>query len=240
VGRGVALALAAEGARVVVLGRTPVKCEAVAAEIEARGGHAVVEVCDVEHRDQVDAAVERAVARWARIDLLVNNAQTMTYASLRRLTEDEMQRMWESGPMACLRFMQACFPHLRATAGCVVNMASGSGIAPLPAMAGYAMAKEAVRTLSRVAALEWGRFGIRVVAMCPMAMSPGFTAFTDSVSGDGGPDAVEESVVSQIPLGRMGDPELDIGRAVVYLASEDGTYLTGSTLMVDGGYNYLR
>jgi NAD(P)-dependent dehydrogenase (short-subunit alcohol dehydrogenase family) len=240
VGRGVALAVAAEGARVMVLGRTPEKCQAVVAEIEARGGHAAAEACDVEHRDQVDGAVDRAVARWGRIDLLVNNAQTMSYASLRRLTDDDMQRMWESGPMACLRLMQACFVHLRATSGCVVNMASGSGITPRPAMGGYAMTKEAIRTLTRVGALEWGRFGIRVVAICPLAITPGFETFADSVSDDGGSGAVEQSVLSEIPLGRMGDSELDIGRAVVYLASEDGRYVTGTTLMVDGGYNYLR
>ncbi len=235
VGRGVALASAAAGARVVVLGRTVAKCESVAAEIAERGGVAVAEQCDVEHRDQVEASVQRAVDRWGRIDLLVNNAQTKVYRSLRRMTEDDMATMWQSGPMACLRFMQACLPHLRTTQGCVVNMGSGSSIMPEGAMGGYAMTKEAVRVLSRVAAVEWGRFGIRVNAICPLAMTPGFAEF-----GDAEPGAVEERVLPRIPLGRLGDPEADIGRAVVYLAGEDGRYVTGTTLMVDGGYNYLR
>jgi NAD(P)-dependent dehydrogenase (short-subunit alcohol dehydrogenase family) len=240
VGRGVALAVAAEGAKTVVLGRTLSKCQAVAAEIEARGGTAIAEQCDVAARDDVEAAVGRIVDRWSQIDLLVNNAQSISYASIRRLTDEAMQAMWDSGPMACLHFMQACFPYLRQTAGCVVNMGSGAGIEPRPAMGGYAMTKEATRTLSRVAAAEWGRYGIRVTSICPLAISPGFGEFARSVTKGEASDEMEQSVTADVLLGRFGDPELDIGRAVVYLASADGRYITGSTLMVDGGYNYLR
>src|SRR6266545_6547671 len=160
VGRGVALAVAAEGAKVAVLGRTLSKCAAVVAEISERGGEALALECDVEHREQIEASVERTAQAWGRIDLLVNNAQTKVYRSLRRMTDDDMQTMWQSGPLASFRFMQACFPHLRETKGCVINMGSGSGILPLGAMSGYAMTKEAVRTLARVGAVEWGRFGI--------------------------------------------------------------------------------
>ena len=195
----------------------------------------VAEQCDVEHRDQIEASVRRAVERWERIDVLVNNAQTKTYQSLRRLTDADMETMWQSGPMASLRFMQACFPYLRESQGCVVNMGSGSSIMPLGAMAGYAMTKEAVRVLSRVGAVEWGTFGIRVNSICPLAMSPGMAEFSDVAPG-----AIEADVTPHIPLGRLGDAEADVGRAVVYLASDAGRYVTGTTLMVDGGYNYLR
>jgi NAD(P)-dependent dehydrogenase (short-subunit alcohol dehydrogenase family) len=235
IGRGVALAVAAEGASVVVLGRTLAKCEAVVTEIRERGGEAVAERCDVAHRDEVDESVERTIARWGRIDLLVNNAQTKVYQSVRKLTDADMETMWQSGPMATLHFMQACFPYLRDAAGCVVNMGSGSSILPQGAMSGYAMTKEAVRVLTRVAALEWGRYGIRVNAICPLADTPGFAEFNDAAPG-----ALEESVLPLIPLGRLGDAEHDVGRAVVYLAGKDGSYVTGTTLMVDGGFNYLR
>ena len=97
------------------------------------------------------------------------------------------------------------------------------------------MTKEAVRVLSRVGAVEWGRFGIRVNSICPLAASPGFDEFSDAAPG-----ALEVEVAPKVPLGRLGDPELDIGRAVVYLASDAGRYVSGTTLMVDGGYNYLR
>ena len=235
VGRGIALAVAAEGARVMVLGRTLSKCEAVVAEIEERGGEAVAGRCDVEIADDARESVDRTVDQWGRIDLLVNNAVSTTYASLRRLTEDDMATMWQSGPMACFRFMQLCFPHLREAKGCVINVGSGSSILPAPGMGGYAMTKEAIRVLSRVGALEWGKFGIRVNSLCPLADTPGWNSWTDTV-----PDGVGDTVVASTPLGRLGDPEADIGRAVVYLASEAGNYVTGTTLMVDGGFTYLR
>jgi NAD(P)-dependent dehydrogenase (short-subunit alcohol dehydrogenase family) len=233
VGRGVALAVAKEGAKVALLGRTVAKCEAVVAEIAEFGGTALAVDCDVEHRDRIEAAVKLVVAEWGRIDLLVNNAQSMFYASIRKLNDEQMDSMWQSGPMAAFRFMQTCLPYLRDTKGCVVNMGSGSGILPAAAMAGYAMAKEAERTLSRVGAIEWGRFGIRVNSICPLADSPG------SVGFDGSTGAYDE-VTSRIPLGHWGDAERDIGRGVVYLAGPDGRYITGTTLMIDGGFNYLR
>lgn len=233
IGRGVALAVACEGAKVEVLGRTLANCEQVVAEIEHRGGEAVARQCDVEQRDEIEASVQRTIERWGRIDLLVNNAHTKVFQSLRRLTDADMETMWQSGPMASFRFMQVCFPHLRESAGCVINMGSGSSVLPLPAMSGYAMSKEAVRVLARVAALEWGRFGIRVNSICPVADTPGLDAFGAATG------AVDE-VAHRIPLGRWGDSEADVGRAVVYLAGRDGSYITGTTLMVDGGLNYLR
>ena len=232
-GRGVALAVAKEGAKVAVLGRTVSKCEAVAAEIAAFGGTAIAVECDVEHRDQIEVAVERVLAEWGRVDVLVNNAQSMFYASIRKLTDEQMDAMWQSGPMAAFRFMQVCFAHLRETKGCVINMGSGSGIMPAAAMSGYAMAKEAERTLSRVGAIEWGRFGIRVNSICPLADSPGSVGFDDSTGA-------YDEVASRIPLGHWGDAEADIGRGVVYLAGPDAKYITGTTLMIDGGFNYLR
>jgi NAD(P)-dependent dehydrogenase (short-subunit alcohol dehydrogenase family) len=234
VGRGVALAIAREGAKVAVLGRTMSKCEAVTAEIAGRGGEAMAIECDVEHRDQIEASVDRVVREWGRLDLLVNNAHTKVFQSIRKLTDADMETMWQSGPMATFRFMQACFPHLRETKGCVINMGSGSGILPQGAMSGYAMTKEAVRTLSRVGAVEWGRFGIRVNSICPLAESPGAVDFDGATGG-----AVDE-VTKMIPLGHWGDAEADIGRGAVYLAGPDGRYITGTTLMIDGGFNYLR
>jgi NAD(P)-dependent dehydrogenase (short-subunit alcohol dehydrogenase family) len=235
VGRGVALALAAEGARVVVLGRTLAKCAAVTAEIEARRGAAMAVQCDVEHLEEIEASVHHTTETWDRVDILVNNAHNKVYKSIRKLSDADMETMWQSGPMATFRFMQACFPYLRDSAGCVVNMGSGSSILPHGAMSGYAMTKEAVRVLTRVAAVEWGRFGIRVNAICPLADTPGMDEFDSAAPG-----AKSEMVLPLVPLGRLGDPEADIGRAVVYLASPDGSYVTGTTLMVDGGYNYLR
>ena len=234
VGRGVAMALAAEGAKVAVTGRTVSKCETVVAEIEERGGQAIAIRCDVESRADVDDTVAATVEEWGQLDILVNNAQTLVYKTVRNFEEADLESMWQSGPVATLRFQQAAFPHLRQTKGVIVNMGSGSSIMPHPLMSGYAMAKEAIRVLSRVTALEWAKFGIRVNSICPLAETPGWDLFTGSAPG------AEEQVLSTIPLGRMGHPENDIGRAVVYLCGNDGSYITGTTLMLDGGFNYLR
>jgi NAD(P)-dependent dehydrogenase (short-subunit alcohol dehydrogenase family) len=233
VGRGIALAFANEGALVAVTGRTKSKCDGVAAEIAARGGRAVSLACDVESRQAIDDAVAATMAEFGRIDIVANSAQSMVYTTLRKLSDDELQSMWQSGPVGTLHMMQATFDQLRANKGCVINLGSGSSIMPHPMMGGYAMAKESIRVLTRVAAAEWGRFGIRVNAICPLAESPGWESF-------GGDTGAQDAVLAQVLLGRMGDCELDIGRAAVYLASEDASYVTGTTLMVDGGFNYLR
>ena len=234
VGRGVALALAKEGAQVAVAGRTVSKCAAVADEIAGFGAQAIAVECDVESRADVDAAVAATVAAFGKLDIVVNNAQTLVYKSVRKISEDDLNSMWQSGPMGTVRFLQAAFDQLRANRGCVINMGSGSSILPQPAMSGYAMAKEAIRVLTRVTAVEWGRFGIRVNAICPLAETPGWDFFVGETPGS------EDVVLATIPLGRMGDPEADIGRAAVYLSSDDAAYVTGTTLMVDGGFNYLR
>ncbi len=234
VGRGVALALCSEGAHVALVGRTMNKVEKVADEIAGRGGEAIAVLGDVEDRSAVDSAVAATVEQWGRLDIVVNNAQTLSYSSVRRLTEAELESMWQSGPMGTFRMLQASFEHLRLSRGCVINMGSGASILPRPAMGGYAMAKEAIRVLTRVAALEWGRYGIRVNAVCPLAATPGMEFF------DGETGAYQTMVIPEVALGRLGDPEADIGRSVVYLCSDDAAYVTGTTLMVDGGYNFLR
>ena len=162
VGRGVALALAREGARVAVVGRTVSKCDRVAHEITERGGHALAFACDVTNRADVERCVGHVHESWGPVEVLVNAAQSLAYASLRRTTEDDMEMLWQSGPMGTFRFMQICFEDLRTTKGLIVNFGSGSGITAPAAMGGYAAVKEAIRTLSRTAAVEWGRHGIRV------------------------------------------------------------------------------
>jgi NAD(P)-dependent dehydrogenase (short-subunit alcohol dehydrogenase family) len=234
VGRGVALALAAEGARVAVAGRTVGKCEAVADEIRQRGGTAAPMTLDGTDRADVDRCVAEVRERLGPVRILVNAAQVTSFTSIRRITEEALEEQWQSGPVGTLRCMQACFEDLRATGGCVVNFGSGAALTARPAMGGYAAVKEALRTLSRVAAVEWGRYGIRVNTVLPLAQSPGLEGWSGDLPEAGG------GILDRIPLQRMGDPESDIGRAVVFLASSDAAYVTGTTLPVDGGHDYLR
>ena len=230
VGRGAALALAREGAAVALAGRTVSKCEAVAAEISGFGGSALALACDVTERDQVDAAVKATVQHFGALDALVNSAQSMVQGLVADLSDEDVDLCWRSGPMATLYAMQAVLPLLQARGGgTIVNFGSSTAIEGNATFGAYAMAKEAIRGLSRVAAREWGRYGIRVNVVVPTALSPAAEVFRDTQ-----PERFRRQE-ARFALGRMGDPETDIGRAIVALVSDDLAYLTGDTLMLTGG-----
>jgi NAD(P)-dependent dehydrogenase (short-subunit alcohol dehydrogenase family) len=236
IGAGIALAAAAEGAKIVAAGRTLEKVEKIADEITAeRGIEAIAVKCDVRKRDEVDACVAAAVARFGQIDGVVNNAQMVALGPVLEITEKDARRTWESGFLGSLWFMQAAHPELVKTKGNVVNLGTGSALRnDLPGFALYAGTKEMIRTMTRMAALEWGKDGIRVNAIIPNGMSPGMEMWSEWMPEE------YETFVNTIPLGRVGRLEEDVGRAVAFLLSEDAAYVTGSTLMVDGGQTYLR
>ncbi|WP_280457245.1 MULTISPECIES: SDR family NAD(P)-dependent oxidoreductase [Nocardia] len=230
IGRGTCLALAREGARVAVAGRTESKCIAVAEEIRAFGGTAIALRCDITARSDVEDAVAGTVAAFGGLTTLVNNAQSLTDGPLEFVTENDIGLCWESGALGTFRMMQAAFPHLRASGdSCIVNFGSATALRGDAGFGAYAMAKEAIRGLSRVAATEWGRYGIRVNVVVPYALSPA-TAQFHAADPEGAARRLQA-----VPLGRVGDPELDIGRAVVGLASSDLRYMSGQTLMLTGG-----
>lgn len=229
VGRGTALALAREGACVALAGRTVSKCEAVAAEIDVFGGSSIALACDVTDRAQLEAAIAATAGRFGRLDALVNNAQTSVQRLLAETTPEDVDVCWRSGPLATLHAMQAALPLLRVRGGSIVNFGSSTAIDGNATFGAYAMAKEAIRGLSRVAAREWGRYGIRVNVVVSNALSPAAEQFSRDE-----PERFRK-LTKTMPLGRMGDPETDIGRAVVALVSDDLAYLTGDTLMLTGG-----
>lgn len=235
IGQGIALAAAAEGAHVVVAGRTLDKCEKTAEEVRARGQRALALQCDVRRRDQVDATLRATLAEFGRLDGLVNNAQMVSLGPVLDITEKDARRTWESGFLATLWFMQAAYPALKESRGSVVNLATGAALRnDLPGFTLYAGTKEMIRTLTRMAALEWGKDGIRVNACIPNGLSPGLQMWSELAPKE------FDDFVSTIPLGRVGRLEEDVGRAVAFLLSEDAAYVTGSTLMADGGQAYLR
>ncbi|WP_405812985.1 SDR family oxidoreductase [Streptomyces sp. NBC_01390] len=229
VGRGIALALAAEGAAVVITGRTEATLKETAGEITGRGGRAHTVIGDVGERADIDRMVAETVREFGGLDVLVNNAQTSVQRRLEDTSYDDVELAYRSGPLATFHAMRSALPQLRASRGSVVNLGSSAAVQGETGFAAYAMAKEAIRGLTRVAAREWGAYGIRVNVVCPAALSPAAEAFFVAH-----PEKAQ-SVLAGIPLGRMGDPETDIGRAVAALVSEDMAYLTGATLMLEGG-----
>jgi NAD(P)-dependent dehydrogenase (short-subunit alcohol dehydrogenase family) len=218
IGRGVCRAMAKAGAAVVALDLHPGGAEAAARAI----------ACDVTDPDACRSAVDEVVGEFGGVDTLVNAAQQFRAGiPLVKLTDDDLRVSFESGQIATLRMMQLCYPHLKARGGgAIINFASGVGTQGMVGAGAYAAAKEAIRGLTKVAALEWGRENIRVNVICPVA------------SGD--PDAPWiPGALAINPMGRIGDPEADIGAAVVYLAGP-GSYVTGRTLHVDGGVGTWR
>jgi NAD(P)-dependent dehydrogenase (short-subunit alcohol dehydrogenase family) len=234
IGRGIALALAAEGASVALMGRTASKLEATRDEILARGGSAASYAGDVGDEASVDDVVRRVAADLGGLDILVNNAQAYAFGSIAELDLGELEAGWRSGTLGALHLMRAARPHL-AGGGVVINISSGAASDPTPSgIGGYAAVKAAIDSLSRAAAVEWAPDGIRVVTLIPFARTPAVASVLD-----GAPE-MEQAILSTVPLGRFGDPEADVGRAAAFLASSDASFITGSSLVVDGGTTYLR
>jgi len=237
VGRGIAIALARAGASVVASSRTVAKCEAAVAEIEGAGGTAIAVECDVTRAEHVDACVQRAIATYGGIDILVNAADDPRVdVPFLELTDEVMDASWQTGVLGTLRCMQACVPHmLDRGEGAVVNVASGAGLLAPVGMAAYSAAQEAIRSLTRTAAVELGPLRIRVNVICPVAS--GSESLDRWIVRD--PERLA-AYVANTPLRRVGDPVDDVGEGVVFLCGPQSRYVTGTTLMLDGGRSYLR
>lgn len=230
VGQGIALALASEGVDVAAVGRTRETLEETCALVRERGVRAEPFVLDVLETEQVPGVVESVAGALGGIDILVNNAYSGSYGPLLELSDRAFQRGFVSGPFATFALMKACHPYLAERGGNVINMVTSAMVRwDLSTYGAYAAAKQAVRSLTRTAAVEWGADGIRVNAIAPHALSPGLQRWTEA-----NPEEAA-AFVRTIPMGRIGDCEEDIGRAVVALVGPDMRYLTGATLPLEGG-----
>lgn len=235
VGRGIALALAKEGAVLSLPARTASKVEAVQKEIEAIGGKAIAFACDVGVKEQVKVAVKKTIDEYGTVDIVINNAQSILPAhSFIDYTDEEIDWVMKSGYWASLWFMQECYPYLKERKGCVINFASAIGLTAVPGYLAYASTKEAIRAMSKIAAKEWGQYGIRVNVIAPGAESPSST----SAYGELQKWTEESGVVARFSPPAMkwrGRPEEDVGRVVAFLCSEEASFLTGYTYCIDGG-----
>jgi NAD(P)-dependent dehydrogenase (short-subunit alcohol dehydrogenase family) len=235
IGRGTALALAGEGAAVVIVDMKKENCIRTVNEIKLLGGRALATHCDVSRRDQVNAAVAAAAKEFGTVDILVNVAQAMRNDVLFQDTTDEdMTLALGSGLMGTFYFMQECFPYMKEHGGKIINFGSAAGLEGHSGWTAYAASKEGIRALTRVACHEWGQYKINVNAICPLASSPHMLEWGAANPG------MLDLIAAMTPLRRLGDCEKDIGQAVVFLASSDSDYITGQTLMVDGGQTMLR
>lgn len=231
IGFGLSTAFAKEGAKLVLTGRTVATLEGAKKELEEKYGAEVLTVgADGAKEEQVQHVVEEAVKRFGKIDVLINNAQTSKSGMmLEQHSKEDFDLAIYSGLYATFFYMKACFPYLKESKGAIINFASGAGLAGRAGQSSYAAAKEGIRGLSRVAATEWGPYGINVNVVCPLAMTPGLEAWRKEYP------ALYEQTIKGVPLGHFADAEKDIGRVCVFLASEDASYLTGETITLQGG-----
>jgi NAD(P)-dependent dehydrogenase (short-subunit alcohol dehydrogenase family) len=232
VGRGIALHLAAHGARVVVTARKTQGLEALAAELDAIGAEYLSAALNVADRDGAFDLVAQTVDRFGRVDGLVANAQTFRpVMGLSDATDRDLNIVFDTGPKGTLWGMQAVFPHMRDQGwGRIVTMGSNAALTGASGYGPYSASKEAIRSLTRTAAREWGQYGIVVNCVCPVSVAHRMPPGDD-------PDraAVYAHTFASQPIARDGDAIEDIGPIVAFLLSDASRYLTGQTLMADGG-----
>lgn len=231
IGAGIARRFAREGCRIVVAEMNPETGPRTVGEVEALGSEAVFVPTDVRQQDQARGAVAAAVERFGRIDVLVNNAWGGgTTKRFEWKTDADLRHGIETGFMSNFWTMQEAFPHMKAAGGgSIINICSLNGVNAHVFTLEYNTAKEAVRTMTRTAAVEWGRHAIRCNVICPGAATDAYRAFAEA-----NPETAAK-MLEDNPMRRMGDPESDIGGAALFLASDDSAYVTGNTLMVGGG-----
>ena len=235
IGYGIATAYAKEGANIVITGRNVKKMETAKEELERLYGVRVLTVqADVnagaDNEAVVGEVVRQTMETFGRIDVLINNAQaSASGVPLAEHTTEQFDLALYSGLYAAFYYMKACYPYLKETRGSVINFASGAGLFGNFGQCAYAAAKEGIRGLTRVAATEWGKDGINVNIICPLAWTAQLENFQLQY-----PEAFEKNV-QMPPMGHYGNPETEIGRVCVQLASPDFKYLTGETLTLEGG-----
>jgi 3-oxoacyl-[acyl-carrier protein] reductase len=227
IGRAIALALAKEGANVVVNDIDLEDCRKVVEEIISAGGRGMAVKCDVSSKAEVQAMFTHTIGEFGRVDILVNNAMTITMKAFVRLTEEEWDRAIDvnlKGAFLCSQL--AAKNMIKNGWGRIINISSvssgGSGGAA-PLMAHYTASKGGMKALSEAMAVELSIFGINVNAILPGPIDSGSM-----------PDSIKESSLKVIPKGRLGLPQ-DIANLVVFLATPEADFITGSALVIDGG-----
>jgi len=232
-GRTHALTLAKAGARVVVSDISQEDCEKVVEEIKKEGGEAMAIKCDVSKKSEVEAMIKETVEKWGRIDILVNNAGIAEFKPFLDLTEEDWDRTININLKGYFLCGQAAAKEMaKKKSGVIVNIASiamGQVGVGYPTLAHYSATKGGIVAMTQAMAVELAPLNIRVNAIAPGAIE---TPMIDPLVKD---PKIKEATVSQVPLKRIGQPQ-EVSNAVLFLASDESSYMTGSTVVVDGGW----
>ncbi len=232
-GKATALALAREGAKMVIADTDLTKGEDVVRGIEKLGGEAIFVKADVSKRADVERMVQATLDRFGKIDILVNNAGIHDGAPFVEEREELWQRMFAVNVMGTVLPSQEVVPEMmRRKKGKIVHISSKAAVVGEPYHAAYSASKGAILALTRAMAIELAPYNITVNAVCP---GPTYTDMLLEAT-----DAAQrEELTATAPLGRLGQPE-DVAGAVLYLASEESDWCTGQAISVDGGMSILK
>ncbi len=232
IGRATAMLLAAEGARVALVGRRSEVLDEVRKDIETAGGRALALPADVSDASAREALVRAMLDEFAGIDLLVNAAGVIAFGTIENTELAAWQAMFELNVTAVFHLMQLCTPSLKARKGAIVNVSSVTGIRSFPGVLAYCSSKAGVDQLTRCAALELAGAGVRVNAVCPGVVVSGLHR-TGGLDEDRYAGFLEHSKTTH-PLGRVGQPE-EVAALIAFLGSSEAGWITGVTLPIDGG-----
>ena len=232
-GRAIALAFSREGASVTVAGRRVEKLREVVSEIEKQGGQALAVSCDVTQSKDAGRAVQESVARFGRLDVLVNNAGALSVSTVESIPEEDWDRLMLVNLKGPFLVSRAALPALRkAGGGSIINIGSILGLIGMKGRAAYAASKGGVTMLTKAMALDYAHEKIRVNCICPALVE---TELIRDLFGSGSEgEAARRSRIAQFPLGRMGRPE-DVADMAVFLASKESSWVTGVAIPLDGG-----
>ncbi|MEK9135058.1 MAG: glucose 1-dehydrogenase [Patescibacteria group bacterium] len=232
-GKADALLLAKAGAKVVVSDISKDDCEKVVEEIKKAGGEAMAVQCDVSKKKEVDDMVKQVINKWGKIDILINNAGICQFKSFLEMAEEEWDKTLDINLKGYFLCAQAAAKEMaKNKSGVIVNIASiamGQQGVGMPGIVHYCASKGGIAAMTEALAVELAPFGIRVNAIAPGIID------TPMVSGAGLDQKAIEGMLTRVPLRRMGKAE-EIANPVLFLASDDSSYMTGATIVVDGGW----
>lgn len=233
IGRGIALTLAKYGAKVIVTDISCEDCEKVVEEIKTAGGEGLAIKLDVTSRQDAEAAIKKGVEKFGKLDILINNAGIAEFSPFLDITDEQLSKTLDINLKGQFICAQTAARQMKTQGGgAIVNIASvamgGQGIG-FPNVSHYCASKGGVAALTEATAAELAKYNIRVNAIAPGLIE---TPMIASVKADA---AGFQASLSRIPMGRVGEPK-EIGELAAFLASEDASYITGSVVIIDGGW----
>lgn len=228
IGAATAIRFAQEGATVLICGRRKEPLDLVVAQIKAAGGQAEAVQADVSDEAGFTAAIEAAVGRHGRLDILVNNAMAYSWGAIEATSTADWHSNFSTSVDGTFWGTRAAMKLMKERGGSIINLSSICGLLGTSSMAGYSAAKAAIINFSRAAAAEGAPAGIRVNVVIPAVVE------TPATAGMLADAASRQSTEKLIPMGRVGQPE-ELANAILFLASDEASYITGAALPVDGG-----